>query len=133
MRCNFLVWSVLLMLYAIIANLIIHCIIRHFKETRKDNEAKGMGERIFFLGFFELFSYIISIVLGYPQFIAVWLGIRTLGRWRAHKTTTATINFFLIGTLLSVLAGVLGGIIFIKYAEILSLPINNYLSKLITK
>lgn len=54
MRCNFLVWSVLLMLYAIIANLIIHCIIRHFKETRKDNEAKGMGERIFFLGFFEL-------------------------------------------------------------------------------
>jgi hypothetical protein len=133
---NLGLWFGLLLLYAFILNLLIHCLIKYFKKNSKDitnTEEKKMGEKIAWLGFFELFSYILSIVLGYPQFIAVWVGVRTLGRWHAHETKAATINFFLLGTLLSILAGVLGGIIFINFAGVLSLPLKNYLSSLMLK
>jgi len=116
------IWFIALVIYTLSCNELVHRLIKYLKSTRqdsKDPEDKKMGERIRWLGFLEILSYTLSLVFRYPQFIAVWLGVRTVGRWVAHKTLATTVNFFLIGTLLCVLCGVFGGIIFIKFAKIL--------------
>lgn len=80
------------------------------------------------LGFLESFAYAIAYCLGYVNFIGLWLGVKSIGRWQSggpksaveyleisgeekRERQNAEINVYLIGNLLSVLLGVLVGII----------------------
>lgn len=125
--CFQALWIICLLIYVLIANIIVGKIIGKLKEKRKDgvNEITRR-EAVGWLGYFEILSYSSSVFLGYPQFIAVWIGIRTLERWRAdvkkeELIPLGSINIFLTGTLASVISGVLGGLIFIKLGEIMSM------------
>ena len=112
-------WSVLLLIYAFIANFIPRGIVKLMKKYAKNisSDNRGSGEYTLPLGTIEIFSFALSIVLGVVAFIGVWLGVRTLNRWKTKDrgegpTEACAINIFLTGNLLSVLMGVLGGLFF---------------------
>ncbi len=86
------------------------------------------------LAFFERLAYILSLINGYPYFIAIWLGVKLVGRWseggslgipedvyrnpdgtindrRKRELASASINIFLTANLVSLLFAVLGAII----------------------
>jgi len=121
--CSQALWLIYLLIYVLIVNIIIGKVIERLKEKKKDGvDETTRREAVGWLGYFEILSYSLLVFLGYPQFIAVWIGIRTLERWRAdvkkkELIPPGSINIFLTGTLASVIAGVLGGIIFIKLGE----------------
>ena len=124
-------WIICLLLYVFFVNMLIGEIIGRLKKNRKDGSSDiERGEAIGWLGYFEILSYALSYALGYPQFIAVWIAARMVERWKATKTKTVpgtsptnvptgTINIFLLGTLLSVIFGVLGGIFFVKFGKVM--------------
>jgi len=126
--CLSILWTILLLIYVLIVNIIVGKIIEKLKRERKDGiDEKTRREAIGWLGYFEILAYSLSVVLGCPQFIAVWIGVRTLERWRAdvknkdnnEGVPAGSINIFLIGTLLTIIMGVLGGLIFIRLVEIM--------------
>ena len=67
------------------------------------------------LGILEILSYAISYIIGFPAFIAIWLALKTAGRWEPQETPSRITNSFLIGNLISVFIGVYLGVIFRSY------------------
>lgn len=114
-----IIWGVFLLIYAFIFNVIPRNVVMMLKKYSKylNEEDKENGEFTLWLGTIEIFSFALSIVLGVATFIGVWLGIKTLNRWRVKDKNespkdASAINIFLIGNLLSVLMGVFGGLLF---------------------
>lgn len=84
------------------------------------------------LGYLESFSYAYAYYLGHPGFIAVWLGVKAIGRWSSNgpesivdcfeeiknnrfevrERKNAEINIYLIGNLFSIFIGIIVGQIF---------------------
>lgn len=84
------------------------------------------------LGYLESFSYACAYYLGHIEFIAVWLGVKAIGRWSPHgpesavdhieeikndkteirERKNAEINIYLIGNLLSIILAVFTAILF---------------------
>lgn len=119
---NLLFWMSMLIVYTWATNFFLHRLVNYLKERQKSQLIRQIGkheyeleEKIekftYGLGYLEILSYIIAWLLGYPMFIAIWLGIKVVGRW-SEKTHSSTVNIFLIGNLLSVYAGFFGGMIF---------------------
>jgi hypothetical protein len=86
------------------------------------------------LGLFERLAYVLSFVNGYANFIWVWLGFKMIGRWTAgdvigipksfytdannkeddykkRELSSAAINIYLIGNLLSLVFAIFGAFI----------------------
>jgi len=125
---NLISWFFLLFIYALIANLIPRNLVKLFKRNSEllKGESKQNGEYILQLGVIEIFSYALSVVSGVGAFIAVWLGIKTLNRWRVRDNgegprEASEINIFLFGNLSSVLIGIIGGLIFKEISSQMSL------------
>ena len=57
------------------------------------------------LGAFEQLLYISVIVLGFPNFILIWLGVKTAGIWKvwADENDRLSYNTFVIGNALSLI------------------------------
>lgn len=61
------------------------------------------------LGFFERALYTISIIMCLPQWIAVWLTLKTAVAWVGWQNDThRKYNLFLIGNAVSILFGIIG-------------------------
>jgi len=61
------------------------------------------------LGFFERALYTISIIMGWPQWIAVWLTLKITVAWSGWKTDIhRKYNLFLIGNAISIIFGIVG-------------------------
>lgn len=58
-----------------------------------------------FVGALEQFMYTSAILVGMPQFVAVWLVLKLAGEWRQAErpTSYAMYNIFLIGNALSLI------------------------------
>jgi len=66
------------------------------------------------LGALERFLYTTCIIMGQPAGIAAWLAIKVLTRWSDEKDRWSTIsraNIYLIGNLITVLFGIVGGLL----------------------
>jgi len=86
------------------------------------------------LGVFEKIAYVLLFVNGYASFIGIWLGFKMIGRWTAggaigvpkicytdkdgkeddykkRELTSAAINIYLIGNLMSLLFALVGAFI----------------------
>lgn len=105
------VWFILLLIYTLIVNSIVGPIVDHCQK-----EVPGKyGPKTFssLLAYFEILTYALSWVLGYPAFIGIWLGVKVVkGKWTTDPTERAILNIYLFGNLLSLMSGVLGGLIF---------------------
>ena len=70
-----------------------------------------------FIGTIERVMYTSCVLLGWQNFIAVWLALKAVPQWRLWTECTkdlhgrAIFNIFLIGNALSVIYGVAGGLI----------------------
>ena len=70
-----------------------------------------------FIGLIERVMYTSCVLLGWQNFIAVWLALKAVPQWRLWTEVTenlqgrAIFNIFLIGNSLSVIYGVAGGLI----------------------
>ena len=102
-------WAGGLLICVFIGNFIPRTII---KIIRKDTPPAPLTLP---LGWLEILSYAISWIIGYPIFIAIWLGVKTANRWQAQQTDSIKINSFLIGNLLSIFIGVYLGAMFKNY------------------
>jgi hypothetical protein len=102
----------LLLLVVLFASLLIRLIIFKIKQrwAPKDIPEDNI---IMYLGYLELLSYSISFSIRKPEFIAIWLGVKSLNRWR-EKTNNKEINIFLFGNLLNVFAAFAIAVIFYK-------------------
>ena len=73
------------------------------------------------LGIFERVVYTSAWVVGHPEFIAVWLGLKTVqrsfGTTRADKRSLDIFNVYLIGSGFSLAFGVLGGLAITWFAN----------------
>jgi len=53
-----------------------------------------------------------ALLLGYPQWIAIWLGFKVAAGWSSKQTRDPrTINIYLIGTALSIILASVGAVI----------------------
>lgn len=81
------------------------------------------------VGVFERVLYTSAVVINKYEFIAVWLAFKVIGEWKdsISKTHAGRVrtNNFILGNSLSIIFGVLGGILFKTFIE------NDYLLKLI--
>jgi len=75
------------------------------------------GLRGSLLGCIERFLYTTSWLVGLPEFIGLWLFIKTIGKWKREKQD---FNVFLIESGMSISYGIVGGI-FITYPGYYSL------------
>ena len=82
-----------------------------WRYVAKDLGGKGKAKRSLSipLGMCERVTYTVSILLGAPTWIGVWLAIKVAAQWnRWQGEERATYNVFLIGNLLSVLCSLVG-------------------------
>lgn len=100
-------WFIGLLAFVFLGNFVPRLAIKKLKEQLGDKP----GPFISYLGFFEILSYAVSYILGYPIFIVAWLGLKMVGRWKVGASADK-INIFLLGNLIAVFTGVLGGILF---------------------
>ena len=54
------------------------------------------------IGYAELASYPVLIVLGQPSIVGGWLAIKTAGQWRVWEKSRTAFNRFLVGNLLNI-------------------------------
>lgn len=66
------------------------------------------GITLCLLGIMERGLYTAALLLNVPQWIALWLGIKTALKWKSYTGPRQLHDLSLIGTGLSVLFGVLG-------------------------
>lgn len=110
-----------IILYAIIfgsflGDFIIHPICRLMKSSaeRENDNNDGVTFSSSWLGMVERGIYVSSWLVGFPQFIAVWLTLKTVskwGRWNDDKKGRAAFLVFLTGTGLSLLFATLVAVI----------------------
>ena len=110
--CTKFTWWLSLLLSVLIASLIVRLIIFKIREKLKP-ENLHKNNLISYLGFFELLAYSISLIISKPEFIAIWLGVKSLNRWKADKDNEE-VNIFLFGNLLNIMFSFIIGLIFYK-------------------
>ena len=72
-------------------------------------EGRKSGSLTWLLGMTERFLYTGAFILGYPQWVGVWLAIKVAVGWRTmQKRESPSDNLWLIGTALSLVFGFLG-------------------------
>lgn len=93
---------------------IIDCLYKYIDILRKENKLTA------FLGILDRFIYAMGIVLKQYTFIGVWLGIKIISRLTIHsdikennqiKEIGEKKNIFLIGNIVSLIIGIIGGLI----------------------
>ena len=61
------------------------------------------------VGIIERASYTAALILGVPEWIAVWLAMKVAVGWREQqKRESPSDNLYLIGNILSIMFGVIG-------------------------
>lgn len=62
------------------------------------------------LGFLEAFTYVSAILMESPEWIPIWIGIKTASQWQRWSSTSGRVafNIFLIGNLMCMLFSFLG-------------------------
>ena len=83
-------------------------------ESKHPEEEHKRTDRIVVrvLGILERILYTFSILMGFPQWIAVWLTLKTASRWPGWKEDKhRKYNIFLIGNAVSILFAVIGAYI----------------------
>jgi len=78
--------------------------------SRKQNiRGKPSGTLTLPLGIVERGLYTVAVIIGAPEWIAVWLAVKVAVAWsRWQGEERATYNVFLIGNALSVMFGFIG-------------------------
>lgn len=78
--------------------------------SKKHNiKGKISGSLTLPLGIIERASYTTALILGLPEWIAVWLAMKVAVGWSAHqKRKSPSDNLYLIGSLLSIMFGFIG-------------------------
>ncbi len=116
-------WLLLLFITVSSASLVVGIII---SKIRKKLTSDNLHENklIAYLGFLELFAYSISFIISKPEFIAIWLGVKSLNRWK-DETKNKEINIFLLGNLLNVIFSFIIGLIFYNIGIYLNIIENN--------
>jgi len=72
-------------------------------------QGKNFGYLSLPLGIIERVSYTTALILGLPEWIAVWLAMKVAVSWSVHQTRKSpSDNLYLIGNLLSIMFGFLG-------------------------
>ncbi len=91
---------------------------KHWKTSRKDQNIDKTFKDTYIgfsdgAGTIERVLYTTSIIQGYPQFIGVWLVFKVASHWFTTQTdkTRVSYNIFYIGAGLSLMFGVLGGMV----------------------
>ena len=87
-----------LLIYTFVSSCLIGGVVKYCKKETKDIRA----DLTFWLGTLEILVFTMAYILNHAGFIAVWLGVKIAGRWKADSTSTSVINLFLIGNLLVV-------------------------------
>lgn len=97
---------------ACLGDIIIHPVTRRLKKPaeRKIDNKKGVTMSSAWLGIVERTIYVASWLTGYPEFIVVWLTLKTVSTWNKwneeDKIGRAKYNNFLTGMGLSLLFAV---------------------------
>ena len=77
----------------------------------KVNYPKGR-DIVRWLGRCELLMFTIAFIINWPQWIAVWIGVKTSVHWAGWKNDTGrTFNIFLIGNAINIIFSFLGAMI----------------------
>jgi hypothetical protein len=81
--------------------------------TETDPSLRAHPTISFWQGVAERFLYTSTILLGKPEGIAVWLAFKAIMRWKTTEDTRHIPGgaIYLIGTALSLVLGVVGGLI----------------------
>ncbi|MBT9538062.1 MAG: hypothetical protein IVZ94_08010 [Nitrospirae bacterium] len=67
------------------------------------------GSLTMMVGIIERASYTAALILGVPEWIAVWLAMKVAVGWREQqKRESPSDNLYLIGNILSIMFGVIG-------------------------
>lgn len=90
--------------------------LRKHSEVLKDEKATAKKDMylVRWLGVLERLLYTTCIILGQPLGISAWLAVKVITRWKSEQERWATISrssIYLIGNLLTVLFGVVGGLL----------------------
>ena len=93
----------------------VKLIVGKFWEKNDLKKKTARSFQISTMGCIDKFIYTTSLLIGYPQFIAVWLAYRVAGRWHIsvkEKILMSSVgyNIHMIGTGLSLIYGVTGGL-----------------------
>jgi hypothetical protein len=123
-----------------LAGLLVSLILGHIvteelvNSLKKKSELPKLKSHSVVLGAFERLAYVLSLINGYPSFIGIWLGVKMIGRWtggdaigipksyyidkngkeddyKKRELTSAAINIYLLGNLVSLLFAILGAFI----------------------
>jgi hypothetical protein len=89
---------------------------RHAKKhkmPRKEN-----GSLSWLVGMLERVVYVICLVGAAREWIAVWLTLKTIVKWKGWKEDARTFNIYLIGNIISIILSLLGAWIAVR----MSLP-----------
>ena len=80
------------------------------RDVYKVQSKHGLHPRM--LGMLERAMYTSAWLLGLPQFITIWLGIKTVGQWGTAVGGSGRLvfNLFLIGNAFSIAFGAMGGL-----------------------
>jgi len=107
----YIYWVLSFTILVFTGSFIVKQVIIFTRKKLKQNANKNL--LISYLGFFELFTYSFSLVISRPEFIAVWLGVKSLNRWKV-ETKNDEVNIFLFGSLLNVIFSFLIGLVALK-------------------
>lgn len=79
---------------------------------KHDIQGKVPGSLTLPLGIVERTSYTAALILGAPEWIAVWLAMKVAVGWRAQQERKSpSDNLYLIGNALSIMFGLIGACI----------------------
>ena len=89
------------------------------KERDLDKTSQTPHEEMMamWMGIFERFMYMFFYLIGYKEFIGMWLVAKIVGNWPDRES--GKIDYFLFGTGLSVLIAVIGALIIENMLKIL--------------
>ena len=81
----------------------------YIKKHNPEVRDKPPGSLTVSLGIVERASYATALILGVPEWIAVWLAMKVAVGWRASQTRQGpSDNLYLIGNILSIMFGLIG-------------------------
>ena len=94
---------------AIVLWIFIDILLWRYISEKHNIEIKKTGSLTVALGIFERASYTAALIMGFPQWIAVWLALKVAVGWNTNQTRKGpSDNLYLIGCVISIMFGVIG-------------------------
>lgn len=104
---------------AFVTNMLVEWAWKNVKDP-VDRPERHHRPITFMLGLVEIFLYLVALLVRVPEFVVVWLLVKTAGRWQGVATQPSgrTVwNIFLIGSGLTLIFALLGWIAWVMIAH----------------